>query len=122
MDPQIYKLIGVAMEVHNGLGPGFVEKVYGDAMKRELALQGIPFEREKELHVDYKGEKLDSTFYADFVCYDSVIVELKAVSELQPIHKAQLINYLKATGMMKGILINFGGMQLEWEKFVFKNL
>ncbi len=119
MDSKLYELIGVAMEVHNTLGPGFVEKVYGDAFKRELLLRNIPFEREKELTVFYKGERIESTFYEDFVCYGSVIVELKAVSNLLPIHKAQLLNYMKATGIKKGLLINFATQLLEFEKYVY---
>lgn len=95
-------------EVHKQLGCGFLEKVYQEALEEEFKAQGIPYEREKPITVYYKGKELRNEFYADFVCYGKIIVELKAVDAIVGIHKAQVINYLKATGYKLGILANFG--------------
>ena len=105
-----YAIIGAAMEVQNELGIGFSELVYHEALNIELGLRGIPFESEKEIRVEYKGHVLERMYKADLVCYDDIIVELKMVDALKAEHTAQLLNYLKATGMPMGILINF------WEK------
>ena len=93
-----YAVIGAAMEVHNQLGCGFTEKVYQDALEREFQLQHIPYEREVRMLVMYKGEELQSDFIPDFVGYGKVIVELKAVQELEDMHRAQAINYGKVSG------------------------
>ena len=103
-----YRVIGAAMSVHAELGMGFLEAVYGDALAIELEKRHIPFEREKAIHIMYKGQKLNHYYVADFLCYDNIIVELKAVEELQGIHRSQVVNYLKATGMKLGLLVNFG--------------
>ena len=94
---ECYKVVGAAMQVYNTLGIGFLEAVYQEALAIEFAKRGIPFEREKELTVSYDGVPLQQTYKADFVCYDNIIVELKAVSCLDDIHRAQVHNYLKAT-------------------------
>lgn len=112
-----YHIIGAAMEVHKELGCGFLESVYQEALARELTYRYIPFEREKQLDIYYKGVLLDKKFYADFICYDDIILEIKAVSELSPIHRAQLLNYLKATKKRLGILINFGETSLRYERY-----
>ena len=111
-----YKIIGAAMEVHRMLGCGFVESIYQEALEKEFALRGIPFEREKELTVSYKGNTLTKTFKADFVCYNKIILELKAVKEMVDEHYAQIYNYLRASGMDLGILINFGTASIEYER------
>lgn len=101
---QIY---GAIFEVHKRLGVGLLEKVYQEALALELNLRNIPFEREKRYNVYYRGQKLDAQYIADFVCYNKIIVELKAVSELTDAHKAQVRNYLTITNLELGILCNF---------------
>ncbi len=114
-----YAIMGAAMAVYAELGCGFSEKVYQEALAIELTARGIPFEREKHLQVAYKGQVLTQDFYADFVCYDKIIVELKALSCLQSEHTAQVMNYLKCTQMRLGILINFGAVVLESKRIVW---
>ncbi len=101
------KIIGAAIEVHRTLGPGLMESAYAECLCRELLLQGIPFEREKALPVAYKGVKLDCGYRLDLLVAGSVVVELKAVEELLPIHEAQLLTYLRLGGWKVGLLINF---------------
>ena len=103
-----YKIIGAAFNVYNTLGHGFLEAVYQECLELEFKKQGIPYEREKEIKIYYDGQELKQTYRADFVCYDKIIVELKAVSELDEAHHAQVYNYLHATGYKLGILLNFG--------------
>ena len=95
------------MKVHNELGPGFTEKVYQEALAIEFTERGIPFTREKEMHAIYKGIMLEGTFIPDFICYDKIILELKAAKELLPEHSAQLFNYLRGANMRLGLLVNF---------------
>lgn len=113
-DPQTYAILGAAMEVHSILGPGFLERVYQEALAEEFMLRGIPFQREAEIPVMYKGKMLDCTYRADFLCYDTIVVELKALDDLIGAHEAQLINSLKATGFLRGLLINFGQPRLQY--------
>ena len=111
-----YAINGAAMQVYNTLGIGFLEAVYQEALALEFTKRGIPFEREKELKIYYDGQELKQTYCADFVCYGDIIVELKAVSELDDSHRSQVYNYLKATGFKLGLLYNFGhadGLQYE---------
>ncbi len=117
-DPRTYAVIGAAMEVHRQLGCGFLEAVYQEAIGVEFRLREVPFAAQMELPVFYKGQRLGCDYRADFVCFQSVIVELKAVSEVTGVHEAQVINYLKATGMETGLLINFGAASLEYRRFV----
>lgn len=117
-DPRTYAIIGAAMEVHRQLGCGFLEAVYQAALAIELEARAIPFQKETELPVFYKGQRLACDYRADFVCFESVIVELKAVSELTGVHEAQVINYLKATGLEVGLLINFGAESLGYKRFI----
>ena len=111
-----YKIVGAAFEVYNKLGHGFLEAVYQEALEIEFQRQGIPYEREKELKISYDDVELKQTYKADFVCYDKIIVELKAVSALEDAHRSQVYNYLHATGFKLGILLNFGksgGLEIE---------
>ena len=101
------KIIGAAIEVHQTLGPGLLESAYQTCLAREFTLRQIPFEKEKALPVEYKGVQLDCGYRLDFLVADEVIVELKAVETLLPIHDAQLLTYLKLTGCKVGLLINF---------------
>lgn len=117
-DPQTYSIIGAAMAVHKELGDGLLEAVYQDALSVEFVSAIIPFQREFPVPISYKGTTLGAAYRADFVCYDSIIVELKALKCLSGIEEAQLIHYLKATGMRKGLLINFGSRRLEYKRFV----
>src|SRR5947209_2293147 len=107
-DQQTHAIIGAAMEVHRQLGPGFLEAVYQESLAIEFAARGIPFAPQRELPVYYKGQKLTCFYKADFVCYESVIVELKALQAITGVEEAQLLNYLKATRLERGLLVNFG--------------
>lgn len=113
-----YAVIGAAMEVYNKLGCGFLEKVYQEALALELTERNISFAREKELEISYKGHSLKCPYYCDFLIDDKIILELKAVDEFAPVHKAQVINYLKATNLHLGILINFGASSFQYERLV----
>ena len=110
------KILNACLEVHKELGNGFLEPVYQEALEEEFKIQKIPYEREKLLTVMYKGKKLSKEYFADFVCYGNIIVELKAVTSLVKGHKAQVINYMKATNSEIGILVNFGENSLKWER------
>ncbi len=115
---EVYIIIGAAMEVHNELGNGFLEAVYQEALSLELEEQNIPFEKEKEIEIYYKDLRLDKKYRADFFCYNKIIVEIKALSELTGEHQSQLLNYLKATEEKVGVLINFGTKSLEYKRMV----
>ena len=104
------------MEVHRIIGCGFTEHIYQEALEEEFRLRNIPFEREKTLHVSYKGKVLSKDFRPDFICYDRIIVELKAVDEFIDEHFSQVYNYLKASGLQLGLLINFGNKSLEYKR------
>ena len=114
-----YKIIGTAFKVYNTLGAGFLEAVYQEALEIEFQRQGIPYEREKELKIQYDGIELKQTYKADFVCFGKIIVELKAVSALEDAHRSQVYNYLHATNYKLGLLLNFGCPdELEYERKV----
>jgi GxxExxY protein len=116
---EVYAIVGAAMTVHRELGSGFLEAVYQEALEIELRLRQIAFESQKPLTIFYKGRLLKKEYIADLVCYQSIIVELKALDQLSGKEEAQLINYLKATGHRVGLLINFGNpSKLEWKRFV----
>ena len=116
-DPRTYAIIGAAMEVHRQLGCGFLEGVYQEAFAIELTMRDIPYQREVDLPVFYKNRKLNISYRADFICYEAVIVELKALSKLGTVDEAQVINYLKSTGFPVGTLLNFGSASLEYRRF-----
>ena len=109
------------MEVHRIIGCGFTEPIYQEALEEELKLRGIPYQREKTLHVTYKGKVLSKDFRPDFICYDKIIVELKAVDEFVDEHFSQVYNYLKATGLQLGLLINFGEKSLNYKRIPCSN-
>ena len=114
-----YAVIGAAMEVHRVLGPGFLEKVYQEAMQLELSALRIPFEAEKPIGIEFKGQCLTQKYYADLVCFEQIIVEMKALKQLSGKEDAQILNYLRATGFKVGLLINFGSHgKLEHKRFV----
>lgn len=117
-DPRTYKIIGAAMEVHRQLGCGFLETVYQEAFALELKNREIPYSRELGFPVVYKGYRLACQYRPDFICYEAVIVELKALGCLTPVEESQLINYLKVTGYHTGLLLNFGGRSLQQRRFV----
>jgi GxxExxY protein len=117
---EVYAIVGAAMDVYNDLGPGFLENIYQEAMEIELESRKIPFKTPQEIHIKYKGRTLKKFYIADLVCYDKIIVELKATDKLTLRDEGQLINYLKATGLKVGVLINFGHYpSLEWKRLVF---
>lgn len=107
------------MEVHKELGAGFLEAVYQEALAREFTTRGIPFEREKQLLIMFKGKPLEKMYAADFICWDKIIVELKATRDILAQHQAQLFNYLKATSMTLGLLVNFAKPSLDYKRIVF---
>ena len=116
---EVYAIVGAAMEVHRELGAGYAEPVYPEAMEIELTAACIPFESQKELLVIYKGQPLHKRYCADLVCYGQILVELKALDRLSGTEEAQLLNYLKTTGLRVGLLINFGAHgKLEWKRFI----
>ena len=118
VDGQTYDIIGAALQVHRLLGPGFLEAVYKEALSIELTERGIPFSGEAEIPVVYKGRTLKTCYRSDFVCHNSIIVELKAISKLGDIEMAQVLNYLRATGFQKALLFNFGAGSLEKRRLV----
>ena len=118
-DPETFAIIGAAMEVHRELGRGFLELVYQTALALEFQERSIPFKSEVALPIQYKNRLLACAYRADFVCFESVIVETKAISTLTSADEAQLINELKATGLTRGLLLNFGAASLEHKRLVF---
>jgi len=116
---EVYRIIGCAFEVYNDLGTGFLEPIYQEALELELTDQAIPFVSQKRLQIFYKGRPLTKEYVADLIVIGQIVVELKAEEKLQPRDEAQLLNYLKATRMRVGLLINFGAYpRLQWKRFV----
>ena len=108
LEQETYAVTGAAIELHRTLGPGFLENVYQEAMQLELTARNIPFETEVPLNIVYKGQSLSQKYYADLICFGQIIVELKALNQLSGTEDAQLLNYLKASGLRVGLLFNFG--------------
>ena len=115
---ECYKIIGACMNVHKELGPGFLEAVYQESLAFEFFEQRIPFEKEKDIRIFYKDKLLDKYYKADFLCFEKIIVELKALSELSNDHISQLLNYLKATKLRVGLLVNFGSPSLIYKRLI----
>ena len=118
-DPETYSIIGAAMRVHSELGFGFLEAVYQAAMEQEFILNNIPYKRECKLPVNYRGKELDTFYRADFICFDDTIVEIKALKKISSIEESQVINYLKASDLKKGLIINFGDYSLQYKRLVY---
>jgi len=113
-----YKIIGACMRVHAKLGPGFLEAVYQEALEKEFVKSNLPFIRQHKLSLFYDGEKLKKYYIADFLLYDSIILEIKAIDYLSPKLDGQLRNYLKATKSRLGLLDNFGKSSLEYRRLL----
>lgn len=115
---EVFAVVGAAIEVHRELGPGFLEAVYQEALERELTARSIPFYSQRPLTISYKGEPLLKQYIADLLCFDQIIVELKTVDRLSAVDAAQVLNYLKATRLKVGVLINFRSPgRLEWKRY-----
>ncbi|MBD3317516.1 MAG: GxxExxY protein [Chitinivibrionales bacterium] len=114
---EVYAVIGAAIEVSNELGAGFLEAVYQEAFARELNSRAIVHEEQKVIRIRYKGVELRKHYVADFLCYNKIIVEIKALKQLTTFEEAQVLNYLKATGYPVALLINFGSPKLEWKRY-----
>lgn len=115
---ECYKIIGCAMEVHKELGNGFLEAVYQEALEIEFESRNIPYNREEELSIYYKGQQLKKKYFADFICFEGIVIELKAVSEIRKEHYKQIFNYLNATESRLDLLINFGTESLEYKRII----
>lgn len=118
---EVYAIIGAAIEVHKVLGCGFLEPVYQEALEIELSMRKIPFIAQKQLTIDYKGQKLNKVYVADFISQDKIIIEIKAMNHLSSLEESQLLNYLKASSFEVGLLINFGSESLQWKRMILSN-
>lgn len=114
---EVFRIIGAAIEVSKELSSGYLEAVYQEALEIEFIDNKIPFESQKRLEIHYKNRILEKEYIADFVCYGKIIVEIKAIKSITSIEEAQLLNYLKITGLPLGLIINFGGNKMEWKRF-----
>lgn len=114
---EAYRIVGAAINVSNTLGSGFLEAVYQEALEIEFQDSDVPFESQKRIQISYKNRVLNQDYIADFVCFDNIIVEIKAIKQITGIEEAQLINYLKATKLPLGLIINFGSPKLEWKRY-----
>ena len=117
-DERTHAIIGAAMEVHRVLGCGFLEAVYQEALAAEFELRQIPYAREVEFPISYKGRTLKTLYKADFLCFGAIIVETKALSAVTSIEESQILNYLKAAALSVGLVLNFGKSSLEFKRFV----
>lgn len=116
---EMYQVVGAAMEVHSVLGRGMAEPIYQEALAVEMKKRGMEAEREKELRLKYKDVMLEKTYFADFY-YHGILIELKSVEEIAPVHRSQLFNYMRITGLYRGILFNFGEDSLYTERYLFQ--
>jgi len=117
---EAYRIVGACFEVYNDKGCGFHEPVYQECLEIELELQGVPSVRQKAITLSYKGRPLKQVYQPDLICFDKIIVELKAVGNICDEHRAQVLNYLNATGYTLGLLVNFGHYpKLEWERIAY---
>lgn len=113
-----YKIIGICMNIHSTLGNGFLEAVYSEVLEKEFVKNNIPYQREVKLDLFFNGEKLDKKYKADFICFDNIILEIKAVSFIHENFTKQILNYLKATDKKLGLLINFGEKSLKYKRII----
>ena len=113
-----YKIIGICMNIHSTLGNGFLEAVYSEVLEKEIVKNNIPYQREVKLDLFFNGEKLDKKYKADFICFDNIILEIKAVSFIHENFTKQTLNYLKATDKKLGLLINFGEKSLKYKRII----
>ena len=119
---ETYQILGACFEVYNEMGRGFLEPIYQECLEVELQLQKIPFESQVTLELEYKGQKLGKRYQPDLICFESVVVEIKAASSLATEHEAQLLNYMNAGGFEVGLLVNFGHFpKLEYTRLVNQN-
>jgi GxxExxY protein len=117
---EVFAIIGAAIEVHKELGSGFLEPVYQEALELESKMRGLPYNAQQTIIIHYKGILLKKEYVPDFVFYDKIIVEIKALDNLTGKEESQLLNHLKATGYKIGLLINFGSRgKLEWKRLIF---
>jgi GxxExxY protein len=114
---EVYRIVGAAIKVSNNLGCGFLEAVYQEVLGIEFHDNNIPFEAQKRIAITYKDRILTKEYIADFLCFERIIVEIKAIKNITEIEEAQLINYLKATKLPLGLIINFGGKTMEWKRY-----
>jgi len=118
---ETYAILGACFDVYNEKGCGFLEAVYQECLAIEFSLRNVPFAAQKKLDIEYKGYKLNQTYSPDFLCFDKVVLEIKAVEQLADEHRAQLINYLNAAGCEIGLLVNFGHFpKLEYERLIYQ--
>ena len=110
------KILGASLEVYNQLGCGFLEAVYSDALEFEFELRNNPDHREKEYYITYKGKRFNKYYKVDFLCFNKIILEIKAVESILPIYKQQVFNYLRLADLKLGYVINFGSTSLQWER------
>lgn len=116
---ETYAIVGAAMEIYYKHGPGFLEPVYQQAFAIELGVRNIPFRQQERFEIEYKGHLLDKEYFADYFCFDQIIVEIKALNQLSPADWSQVLNYLKVSKKRVGLLFNFGSVgRLEWKKLV----
>ena len=119
LEDETYAIIGAAMDVYYKLGDGFLEPVYQEALAYEFGLRGIPFEAQKKRPITYKDHHLKKGYFADFLCYEQIIVEIKAITALSPVDWSQIMNYLKASRLRVGLLFNFGSIgRMETKRIV----
>src|SRR4030042_2673612 len=114
---EVFRIIGCAINVSNNLGSGFLEAVYQEALEIEFSEVKIPFESQKKILISYKNRILKKEYIADFLCFNNIIIEIKALKKITEIEEAQLLNYLKASGLSPGLIINFGNSKLEWKRY-----
>ena len=114
---EVYSIVGAAMNVSKELGCGFLEAVYQEALEMEFTDCNMPFEPQKRINISYKNRMLKREYVADFICYDKIIVEIKAIKSITEIEEAQLLNYIKATKLPLGLIINFGHPKMEWKRY-----
>lgn len=115
---EVFNIVGACMTVHNQLGRAFLEPVYQEALAIEMGKRGIPFSREHKMEIYYNDAPLNKKYYADFLCYDHIVVELKACDSLRPEHTAQALNYLSALKLRLALLVNFGTLRLQWKRVI----